>query len=103
MLSEERGVGPEAALFALVDGADCLFMASAQDHKRAFDQDQGPNTGGMGAISPAPRLDDALRAQVMTEIVEPLARGMADEGTPYRGVIYVGLMLTTTGPKVVEL
>lgn len=102
VLIEERMVGPEASLFALVDGADCLFMASAQDHKRAFDQDQGPNTGGMGAISPAPRLDDALRDQVMTEIVEPLARGMADEGMPYRGVIYVGLMLTTAGPKVVE-
>ena len=102
VLVEERMTGPEASLFALVDGADCLFMASAQDHKRAFDQDQGPNTGGMGAISPAPRLDDALRDQVMAEIVEPLARGMADEGTPYRGVLYVGLMLTETGPKVVE-
>jgi phosphoribosylamine--glycine ligase len=102
VLIEERMTGPEASLFALVDGADCLFMASAQDHKRAFDQDQGPNTGGMGAISPAPRLDDALRDQVMAEIVEPLARGMADEGTPYRGVLYVGLMLTETGPKVVE-
>ena len=102
MLIEERMTGPEASLFALVDGADCLFMASAQDHKRAFDQDQGPNTGGMGAISPAPRLDDALRDQVMAEIVEPLARGMANEGTPYRGVLYVGLMLTETGPKVVE-
>ncbi len=102
VLIEERMTGPEASLFALVDGADCLFMASAQDHKRAFDQDRGPNTGGMGAISPAPRLDDALRDQVMAEIVEPLARGMADEETPYRGVLYVGLMLTETGPKVVE-
>ena len=102
VLIVERMTGPEVSLFALVDGADCLFMASAQDHKRAFDQDQGPNTGGMGAISPAPRLDDALRDQVMAEIVEPLARGMADEGTPYRGVLYVGLMLTETGPKVVE-
>mgnify|MGYP001166821011 FL=1 len=102
VLIEERMTGPEASLFALVDGADCLFMASAQDHKRAFDEDQGPNTGGMGAISPATHLDDALRDQVMAEIVEPLAHGMADEGTPYRGVLYVGLMLTETGPKVVE-
>ncbi len=77
-------------------------MASAQDHKRAFDNDQGPNTGGMGAISPAPRLDDALRDRVMAEIVEPLARGMAEDGMPYRGVLYVGLMLTVDGPKVVE-
>lgn len=102
VLIEERMTGPEASLFALVDGADCLFMASAQDYKRAFDQDRGPNTGGMGAISPAPRLDDALRDRVMAEIVEPLARGMAEEETPYRGVLYVGLMLTETGPKVVE-
>ncbi|MEL0023365.1 MAG: phosphoribosylamine--glycine ligase [Alphaproteobacteria bacterium] len=102
ILVEERMVGPEASLFALVDGPDCLFMASAQDHKRAFDNDQGPNTGGMGAISPAPRLDDALRDRVMAEIVEPLARGMAEDGMPYRGVLYVGLMLTVDGPKVVE-
>ncbi len=102
VLIEERMTGPEASLFALVDGADCLFMASAQDYKRAFDQDRGPNTGGMGAISPAPRLDDALCDQVMAEIVEPLVRGMADEETPYSGVLYVGLMLTETGPKVVE-
>ncbi len=102
ILVEERMVGPEASLFALVDGPDCLFMASAQDHKRAFDNDQGPNTGGMGAISPAPRLDDALRDRVMAKIVEPLARGMAEDGMPYRGVLYVGLMLTVDGPKVVE-
>ena len=102
ILIEERMTGPEASLFALIDGPDSLFMASAQDHKRAFDNDQGPNTGGMGAISPAPRLDDALRDQVMAEIVAPLARGMAADGMPYSGVIYVGLMLTPEGPKVVE-
>ncbi len=102
LLIEERIIGPEASLFALVDGTNCLFLASAQDHKRAFDKDQGPNTGGMGAISPAPHLNDALCDQVMANIVEPLARGMAEEGTPYRGVIYVGLMLTETGPKVIE-
>ncbi len=102
LLVEERITGPEASLFALVDGADVLFMESAQDHKRAYDGDKGPNTGGMGAISPSPRLTDALQQQVMDEIVRPLARGMADEGTPYRGILYVGLMLTGDGPQVIE-
>ena len=102
LLVEERITGPEASLFALVDGADVLFMGSAQDHKRAYDGDKGPNTGGMGAVSPSPRLTDALQQQVMDEIVRPLARGMADEGTPYRGILYVGLMLTADGPQVIE-
>jgi len=102
ILVEERMTGPEASLFALVDGAHCQFMASAQDHKRAFDNDMGPNTGGMGAISPAPRLDEALCDRVMAEIVTPLAHGMAAEGMPYQGILYAGLMLTTDGPKVVE-
>ena len=102
LLVEERINGPEASLFALVDGADVLFMGSAQDHKRAYDGDKGPNTGGMGAVSPSPRLSEALRQQVMDEIVRPLARGMADEGTPYRGILYVGLMLTADGPQVIE-
>ena len=102
LIVEERITGPEASLFALVDGADVLFMGSAQDHKRAYDGDKGPNTGGMGAVSPAPRLDEALQAQVMEEIVSPLARGMADEAMPYRGILYVGLMLTDTGPQVIE-
>ena len=102
LLVEERITGPEASLFALVDGADVLFMGSAQDHKRAYDGDKGPNTGGMGAVSPAPRLDEALQAQVMEEIVSPLARGMADEAMPYRGILYVGLMLTDTGAQVIE-
>ena len=102
LLVEERINGPEASIFALVDGADVLFMGSAQDHKRAYDGDKGPNTGGMGAVSPAPRLDEALQQQVMDEIVRPLACGMADEGTPYRGILYVGLMLTDAGPQVIE-
>ena len=102
LLVEERITGPEASLFALVDGVDVLFMGSAQDHKRAYDGDKGPNTGGMGAVSPSPRLTDALQQQVMDEIVRPLARGMADEGTPYRGILYVGLMLTGAGPQVIE-
>ena len=102
LLVEERITGPEASLFALVDGVDLLFLGSAQDHKRAYDGDKGPNTGGMGAVSPSPRLTDALQQQVMDEIVRPLARGMADESTPYRGILYVGLMLTGDGPQVIE-
>lgn len=102
LLVEERINGPEASLFALIDGPNALFMGSAQDHKRAFDGDRGPNTGGMGAVSPAPRLSDELRDQVMDEMVLPLARGMADDGTPYRGILYVGLMLTADGPQVIE-
>ena len=102
LLIEERIAGPEASLFALIDGPDALFMGSAQDHKRAFDNDKGPNTGGMGAVSPAPRLTDDLQAQVMNEVVKPLAAGMAAEGTPYRGILYVGLMLTDSGPQVIE-
>ncbi|MBL6672166.1 MAG: phosphoribosylamine--glycine ligase [Alphaproteobacteria bacterium] len=102
VLVEERISGPEASLFALVDGPTALFIGSAQDHKRAFDNDQGPNTGGMGAISPAPRLDEALQQQVMDQIVQPLASGLAAEGTPYRGILYVGLMLAATSPQVIE-
>ena len=102
VLVEERISGPEASLFALVDGPTALFIGSAQDHKRAYDNDQGPNTGGMGAISPAPCLDAALQQQVMDQIVDPLVRGMDADGTPYRGILYVGLMLTADGPKVIE-
>ena len=102
VLVEERISGPEASLFALVDGPTALFIGSAQDHKRAYDNDQGPNTGGMGAISPAPRLDEALQQQVIDQIVDPLVRGMDADGTPYRGILYVGLMLTANGPKVIE-
>jgi phosphoribosylamine--glycine ligase len=99
---EQRISGPEASLFALLDGENAILMATAQDYKRANDNDQGPNTGGMGAISPSPRLDKALEDQVMAEIVDPVVRGMAAEGTPYHGVLYVGLMLTEYGPQVIE-
>ena len=84
VLIEERMTGPEASLFALVDGADCLFMASAQDHKRAFDQDQVQTQVAWARFHLHP-VDDALRDQVMAEIVEPLARGMADEERPIAG------------------
>ena len=99
---EQKIYGPEASLFALLDGENAILMATAQDHKRAFDGDTGPNTGGMGAISPAPRLGPDLENDVMERVVRPLARGMIAEGMPYKGVLYVGLMLTTTGPQVIE-
>ncbi len=102
LVIEQRISGPEASLFALLDGEKAILMATAQDHKRANDNDQGPNTGGMGAISPSPRLNKALEDQVMAEIVDPVVRGMAAENTPYHGVLYVGLMLTEDGPKVIE-
>jgi phosphoribosylamine--glycine ligase len=75
---------------------------SAQDHKRIFDDDRGPNTGGMGAFAPSPLMDDALQLRVMREIVEPVINGMRADGHPYRGFLYAGLMLTCDGPKVIE-
>ncbi|MBI4591148.1 MAG: phosphoribosylamine--glycine ligase [Candidatus Rokubacteria bacterium] len=99
---EEFLVGEEASFFALTDGEGALFLGTAQDHKTVFDDDRGPNTGGMGAYSPAPIVDEQLGAQVMKTIVRPTVGAMAAEGRPYRGVIYAGLMLTRPGPKVLE-
>ena len=99
---EDRIEGTEASLFAMVDGEHAIMIGSAQDHKRAYDGDQGPNTGGMGAVSPAPALTDALCQQAWDDIVLPVVKGMAAEGTPYRGFLYTGLMLTKTGPQVIE-
>ncbi|MBT6096602.1 MAG: phosphoribosylamine--glycine ligase [Rhodospirillaceae bacterium] len=99
---EEMMQGEEASYFALVDGEHALALVGAQDHKAAFDGDEGPNTGGMGAYTPAPVLDDALAARVMKEIIEPTIKGMAAEGTPYQGVLYAGLMITESGPKLIE-
>ena len=99
---EECLVGEEASLFALCDGADALLIGTAQDHKRAFDGDQGPNTGGMGAYSPAPSLEGAMAERVMAEIVRPTLKGMAIEGTPFKGILYAGLMLADDGPKLLE-
>jgi len=99
---EECLVGEEASFFALSDGKSVLPLATAQDHKRAFDGDDGPNTGGMGAYSPAPVMTEALVAQTMGEIVEPTVRALAARGTPYRGVLYAGLMITAAGPKLIE-
>ncbi len=102
LVIEECLVGEEASFFALCDGTRALPLASAQDHKRAHDGDTGPNTGGMGAYSPAPVLTPALERQVMEEIVAPTLAAMRARGTPYRGVLYAGLMITAEGPKLIE-
>lgn len=94
--------GEEASFFAITDGETVLPFGSAQDHKRVGEGDTGPNTGGMGAYSPARVLTPALEAQVMADIVLPTVKAMATEGTPYRGVLYAGLMLTADGPQLIE-
>jgi phosphoribosylamine---glycine ligase len=94
--------GPEVSFFLVCDGTRALPIGSAQDHKRIFDDDRGPNTGGMGAFAPSPIFSPALETRVMTEIVEPVMNGMAAEGSPFVGFLYVGLMLTPDGPKVIE-
>ena len=99
---EEFMTGEEASFFALTDGATIVPFGTAQDHKRLGDGDNGPNTGGMGAYSPASILDSTTRGLVIERIVAPTVRQMADEGTPYSGVLYAGLMLTDEGPKLVE-
>jgi len=102
MVIEEFLEGEEASLFALVDGTRTVALASAQDHKRVGEGDTGPNTGGMGAYSPAPVLTGELEARAMRQIIEPTARTMAEAGTPFNGVLYAGLMLTFAGPKLIE-
>ena len=99
---EDFLAGEEVSVFALVDGVHCLPLASAQDHKRVGDGDTGPNTGGMGAYSPAPCLTPALEEAVMARIIRPTVRAMAAEGRPYKGVLYAGLMLTASGPQLIE-
>ncbi len=99
---EEFMTGEEASFFALTDGTAIIPFGTAQDHKRVGDGDVGPNTGGMGAYSPAPVLTEGLQARVMDEIIEPTVRTMRQEGMPYSGVLYAGLMLTEAGPKLIE-
>ncbi len=99
---EEQLQGPEVSFFVIADGDDYVPLLSAQDHKRIFDNDLGPNTGGMGAFSPSPLMDGALQDLVERDIVRPVLRGMSAEGTPFRGFLYCGLMLTPDGPKVIE-
>ncbi len=99
---EECLTGPEASLFVVTDGTTIMVWPSAQDYKRAFDDDTGPNTGGMGVISPAPLLTDALRDRAVETIVKPTLAALARAGTPFTGVLYAGLMLTAQGPKLIE-
>jgi phosphoribosylamine--glycine ligase len=99
---EEFMDGEEVSLFALTDGEHAILFGAAQDHKRAYDGDKGPNTGGMGTYSPAPILTSGIAQQAFNEMIVPAVRGMAQEGCPYVGVLYAGLMLTRTGPKLVE-
>jgi phosphoribosylamine---glycine ligase len=95
-------MGEEASIFALCDGTDYVLFPSAQDHKRIGEGDTGPNTGGMGAYCPAPVVSDAVLEQTRRDIIEPTIAGMLAEGTPYRGILYVGLMIGPDGPRVVE-
>jgi len=99
---EEFLTGEEASFFALCDGDNAVPLASAQDHKRAFDNDQGPNTGGMGAYSPAPVMSAEMSARTMNEIIAPTLRAMKAMGTPFKGVLFAGLMITAQGPKLIE-
>jgi phosphoribosylamine--glycine ligase len=99
---EECLVGEEASFFALSDGETVVPLATAQDHKRAFDGDAGPNTGGMGAYSPAPVMTAAMVERTMDEIIRPTVKAMAKRGAPFRGVLFAGLMVTAEGPKLIE-
>jgi len=99
---EEFLRGEEASYFVLADGTAFMPLSSAQDHKRIFDQDRGPNTGGMGAFAPSPLVTAAVERRIIDTIVRPVLEGMVSEGHPYRGFLYVGLMLTEAGPKVIE-
>jgi phosphoribosylamine--glycine ligase len=99
---EECLVGPEASFFVLSDGVSFVTLSSAQDHKRIFDGDRGPNTGGMGAFAPSPLVTAELAREVVDRVVVPVLDGMRAEGTPYAGFLYVGLILTAEGPKVIE-
>lgn len=99
---EEKLLGEEASFFALSDGKTVIPLAAAQDHKRAFDGDTGPNTGGMGAYSPTPVVDEVMAERIMDEIVGPTVAAMAARGTPFKGVLFAGLMITAEGPKLIE-
>jgi phosphoribosylamine---glycine ligase len=99
---EEFLSGREISFFALSDGDTAIALASAQDHKRVFDHDQGPNTGGMGAYSPTPFVTSEIHAEIMARIILPTVNGMKARGTPFRGVLYAGVMLTLEGPKLFE-
>jgi phosphoribosylamine--glycine ligase len=99
---EECLTGPEVSCFVLADGERAVWLGTAQDHKRIWDDDRGPNTGGMGAFAPSPLFDDALADFTTRKVVEPVMTGLAAEGESYRGFLYVSLMLTPDGPRVIE-
>jgi phosphoribosylamine--glycine ligase len=102
LVIEEFLDGEEASVFAICDGTDYVTLATAQDHKRVFDEDRGKNTGGMGAYAPAPVVSNEVLGKVQRLIIEPTLKGMMDEGRPYKGCLYCGLMITADGPKVIE-
>jgi phosphoribosylamine--glycine ligase len=102
ILIEERMTGPEVSVLAFCDGRNLAVMPTAQDHKRLLDDDQGPNTGGMGAFSPSPLADESLLEAVEATVLRPTLEGMMAEGVPFVGILYAGLMLTEKGPKVLE-
>ena len=102
LVIEECLSGPEVSFFVLADGEHAIPFGTAQDHKRLGDGDRGPNTGGMGAFAPSPLVSPALEEEVMASVVQPVLAGMRAEGSPYRGFLYVSLMLTAGGPKVIE-
>jgi phosphoribosylamine---glycine ligase len=102
LVIEECLQGPEVSFFVVSDGTRAVPIGTAQDYKRVFDEDRGPNTGGMGAFAPSPLVDARMRDRIMREIVEPVVGGMAADGHPFRGFLYAGLMMTPDGPKVIE-
>ncbi|MEZ6001229.1 phosphoribosylamine--glycine ligase [Hyphomonas sp.] len=102
LVIEEFMHGEEASVFVITDGEGAIYLPAAQDHKRVGDGDTGPNTGGMGAYAPAPVVTDEIMTRVKREIAEPMLKGMAKDGMPYQGVLYIGIMVTAEGPKVVE-
>ena len=102
ILIEDCLIGEEASFFALCDGDTAIALASAQDHKRVFDGDKGPNTGGMGAYSPAPIMTPVMNQRVMDEIIHPTVRAMKALGAPFKGVLFAGLMITQDGPQLIE-
>jgi phosphoribosylamine--glycine ligase len=102
VLVEERLSGPELSLLAFCDGRTAVPMLPARDHKRAYNDDQGPNTGGMGAFAPPEDASDSLVQEIMEQVINPVVQGMLAAGTPYKGVLYAGIMLTADGPRVLE-
>ena len=102
LLIEERLEGPEASIFALSDGKNHVLFSTAQDYERVFENNNGPNTGGMGSISPSPIIDEMMLERINKEIILPVINGMRMEGTPFKGVLYTGIMISDKNPKVIE-